>query len=605
MILPSLSRVKNQNHIFDEYEELDMNIDSNVELVDFSNPISDSEFDLDNENYWKSHIDNDYYDNNNRRRLENELRSPTEGSDISTDEKKQSLLNCHNQTLCIEPHLELEPVYNVYYCSHNANTGVRFYYVIREGLILHPNLHLVDSPDKADILVYLPESMKWSKSECGKSKYYSKLLILDEGDWPDLFTPDGYSPKQLALENKSKHGLNATKTLNSWHLLYFKRSYIRRKAGDFKGLMGWVKKVVWNNVLPMTYPAANAYIYSPYKHHPQLQLQLQSQSQTKVQSQGSGRRLKLESDMNSWLSAMNISTDPPPGNPPPPPISPTSFLKIIHNIDTTTTDANTKINKNDKDIKNMKINNKNQNKNKNKNKKNQKKIDKMKNVQKVKVKVDQKVFQSKSSPTKRVLQVLCTLRGSRGDPNRLRIQQWVQEYAKTRNISKENWVAHQINHESRRTISKGYFGKMQQAQIVVTANPSGWEGDFRLMEAMSSGAMIMVDTMRVPRPFPLKHEQHIVYYNNRNKTEFFHLLDKYRDDIHARNGVAVNGYLHVLKYHRAISFIDFVFRTLHIKLAKDAGESHPNYTDDGFQLRQKLINSNNKEARLQQKMRNN
>ena len=193
------------------------------------------------------------------------------------------------------------------------------------------------------------------------------------------------------------------------------------------------------------------------------------------------------------------------------------------------------------------------------------------------------------------------------DPNRQRIQQWVQEYAKDKSLDKSKWISHEINHESRRTISKGYFGKMQQAQIVVTANPSGWEGDFRLMEAMSSGSMVMVDLMRIPRPHPLKHEEHIVYYNNRNKTEFFRLLDKYRNDIAARNRVAINGYLHVLKYHRAISFIDFVFRTVHTQLIRIRDESesykHPNYTDDGFQLRAALIASNNKEARLQNRLR--
>lgn len=594
MILPSLSRVENQNHITNEFEELDMNSRKNIDLIDFSDPIHDSEYDFDSENYWKTHIDHDYYEDNNGRRLANELKSPTEGADLSNDEKKQSLLNCYNQTLCIEPHLELEPVYNVYYCSHNANTGVRFYYLIREGLILHPNLHLVDSPDKADIVVYLPESMRWPKSECGKSKYYSKLLILDEGDWPDLFTPDGYSPKQLEIENKNT--LNKNISLKSWHLLYFKRSFIRRKSGDFKGLMGWLKKPVWNNVLPMTYPAANAYIYSPYKHHPQSQFQsqLQSQSQVMLKPKGNHRILQLNSNMTSWLLAMNISTDPDPDTAP----APDTTASTVTKNTATTSNINTETKKNndlDNMIKNKSLKKKN---------KNQKKKNKMKNVQKVQVKVDQKEFQSKTSQIKRILHLLCTLRGSKGDPNRLRVQQWVQEYAKN-HLGSDKWVAHQINSESRRTISKGYFGKMQQAQIIVTANPSGWEGDFRLMEAMSSGAMVMVDAMRVPRPFPLKHEHHVVYYNNRNKTEFFRLLDKYRNDIHARNRVAKNGYLHALKYHRAISFIDFVFRTLHIKLAKDAGDSYPNYNYDGFQLRKALINSNSKEARLQQRLHNN
>jgi len=36
---------------------------------------------------------------------------------------------------------------------------------------------------------------------------------------------------------------------------------------------------------------------------------------------------------------------------------------------------------------------------------------------------------------------------------------------------------------------------MREARIVVTCNPSHWEGDFRLFEAMLSGALVFVDEM--------------------------------------------------------------------------------------------------------------
>ena len=36
--------------------------------------------------------------------------------------------------------------------------------------------------------------------------------------------------------------------------------------------------------------------------------------------------------------------------------------------------------------------------------------------------------------------------------------------------------------------------------------------DFRLMEAIASGALILVDRMYVPRPYPLIEGVHIVYY---------------------------------------------------------------------------------------------
>lgn len=78
------------------------------------------------------------------------------------------------------PELQLEKKFKVYYCARTAY-GVRFYYLVHEGLLLHPNIVLTPDIEEADVVVYLPTSSPWHKSECGSDKYYSKLLVLDEG----------------------------------------------------------------------------------------------------------------------------------------------------------------------------------------------------------------------------------------------------------------------------------------------------------------------------------------------------------------------------------------------------------------------------------------
>ena len=95
-----------------------------------------------------------------------------------------------------------------------------------------------------------------------------------------------------------------------------------------------------------------------------------------------------------------------------------------------------------------------------------------------------------------------------------------------------------------------------------TSNPSHWEGDFRLCEAMASGALILVDQMFVPRPYPLVHDQHVVVYDNSNKTDLFDKLDHYRRDRELARRVALTGYLHAMRYHRAANLMDYVFRTV-------------------------------------------
>lgn len=317
-----------------------------------------------------------------------------------------ALIKCSNQTRCIQPVLQLKKSYNVYYCK-KVSHGVRFFYLVKEGLLLHPLINLVSHPKAADVVVYLPESAAWQKSECNKPELYSKLVVLDEGDGPQLF--------DSAAGNQQK--------------LMFKRSYVRRQNGIFQSYMGYVKRT---DVLPMSYTIADAYVSNEF-----------------------------------------------------------------------TRQAN------------------------------------------------------------RDIELLCTLRASKHDPARSRVSQWVAEYAQARGI--KGVMDKPVNHESRTVISKGYFGSMHRAQIIVTANPSGWEGDFRLCESMASGALVFVDQMYVPRPYPLQHDKHFVVYDNNNKTDLFEKLDAYRRDKSLARRVALNGYIHAMRYHRAANLIDYVFRTLHMK----------------------------------------
>jgi len=354
--------------------------------------------------------------------------SPSNGTDLS---HPISLIKCDNQTRCIQPYLQLKRTFDVYFCKHVGH-GVRFYFLAREGLLLHPNVRLVSDPYKAEVIVYLPVSADWDKTECNKKEFKSKTVVLDEGDWPSLFEPDGPNSKE------------------QW-LLYFKRSYVQRKSGIFKQYMGYLQRP---DILPMTYTIAEAYVRN-------------------------------------------------------------SFPLV----------------------------------------------------------------------KERELDIVSTLRGSNADPVRLRVRQWVQEYCQARGLTK--YVAGEVNHASRTVVSTGYLGQMYKAKIVVTSNPSDWEGDFRLMEAIASGALIFVDTMYVPRPYPLLHGQHVVYYDNNNKTDVFEKLDFYRSKTELARRVAVNGYLHAMKFHRAANLIDYVFRTIHIKMALASSVEEAKalqYTATGFHM---------------------
>jgi hypothetical protein len=141
------------------------------------------------------------------------------------------------------------------------------------------------------------------------------------------------------------------------------------------------------------------------------------------------------------------------------------------------------------------------------------------------------------------------------------------------------------------------------------------------MEAVASGALIFVDHMFVPRARPLVNDRHIIYYgqfhllcrssldisqyfvvlsDNNNKTDIFYKLDAYRKASAKpfRDHIAISGYLHAMKFHRAANLADYVFRTLHTKQLLSSTNKIPSssvlgrhlfYTGTGYDLRNEAI----------------
>lgn len=122
-----------------------------------------------------------------------------------------------------------------------------------------------------------------------------------------------------------------------------------------------------------------------------------------------------------------------------------------------------------------------------------------------------------------------------------------------------------------------YFQQMFNSRIIVTVNPADWEGDFRLWESLCTGALVFVDPLYVPHPFPLVGGEHIVYFDNNNKTDLWTKLDYYRANPQEARRVAINGYLYAMKYHRTVSMIDYILRSAHLKTAMVRKEPLPRY----------------------------
>lgn len=122
-----------------------------------------------------------------------------------------------------------------------------------------------------------------------------------------------------------------------------------------------------------------------------------------------------------------------------------------------------------------------------------------------------------------------------------------------------------MNTATRTTVSMAYFQQMFNSRIIVTVNPADWEGDFRLWESLCTGALIFVDPLYVPHPYPLQGGEHVVFFDNNNRTDLFTKLDYYRANPLEARRVAVNGYLFAMKYHRTVNMMDYILRSAHLK----------------------------------------
>lgn len=157
----------------------------------------------------------------------------------------------------------------------------------------------------------------------------------------------------------------------------------------------------------------------------------------------------------------------------------------------------------------------------------------------------------------------CMVRPHAGHPNRPKVLDAVKK------ISIQD--RKQIGELNRGSMSRfnapdmrEYFKMLRRSRIVVTCNPSQWEGDFRTWEAFANGALVFVDKMYTPMPHPLVDGEHCIIYeaSDTGLKILKHRILYFLENPTQADTIAKAGFDFTMKYHRASNRIDEILQVI-------------------------------------------
>jgi len=112
----------------------------------------------------------------------------------------------------------------------------------------------------------------------------------------------------------------------------------------------------------------------------------------------------------------------------------------------------------------------------------------------------------------------------------------------------------------RNTFQQQYFEIMKRSRIVVTCNPDRWEGDYRLYEAISSGALVLCDRLYLKQRHNFVDQQHLIFYDDIE--DMVGKVQYYLQHEHERFSIAQAGYEFGITYHLPSSRIQEIVDTI-------------------------------------------
>lgn len=159
---------------------------------------------------------------------------------------------------------------------------------------------------------------------------------------------------------------------------------------------------------------------------------------------------------------------------------------------------------------------------------------------------------------------------------RVRVKEWLLELNATAKLPQgDGKVIIGYIHSHGDSGGKKVLNTFRHADVVVVADPSSYEGQHAIYEAMGSGAVILANRRWVPLPDPLVENKHLHFYDACDTAEakaafhklVLHVLTRSKQRQHE---MRTAGWSHVISYHQAVNRVDYVLRTV-VDAKFDAG----------------------------------
>jgi hypothetical protein len=161
--------------------------------------------------------------------------------------------------------------------------------------------------------------------------------------------------------------------------------------------------------------------------------------------------------------------------------------------------------------------------------------------------------------SERNIDIICSLRHNQNFPSRNNILDFMKE--KFRN-SKYNIIFKDFDGNSAYYYDNLYYESLRKSKIIITCNSTPWEGDNRLFESISSGALVFCDNSDNDYNHKFIDKKHIIYYKINNLDYLYNQINYYLENDKERESIAKNGYLYGLRYHTPLAKINDILNII-------------------------------------------